>query len=239
MAEKKTTAKTEQTEKKQRAKKAAAKTEEPEISAAPAQNVTQAPAEPEQPKERMYTEAEVQAMIASLLAKNRPEEDTVRLYFTAVCAKNNAAELPGYGVIRPGQYLEIPKKEFGGKFMSPQARKFIEKRRLLVLDGLNESERRRWNCDYKRGEVLDENAFDHLLDMKDEELIPLFNALCKEHKEFVARYIISMVDQCISGGKRIDNRLSLQRVRALNEASKTETPEGMLAKTVEIIRDNL
>ena len=196
-------------------------------------------AEASQGGKRMYTEEEVQAMIASLLAKNKPEEEIVRLYYAGVCAKENEAELPGYGVIRPGQYIEIPKKEFGGKFMSPQARKFITKRRLLVLDGLNEAERRRWGCDYKRGEVLDENAFDNLLDMPLNELETLFRALCKEHKQFVARYIVSMVERAKQSGTAVDNRISLSLLRALNEAAKGDYPEGLFAQTIEAVRAEL
>lgn len=187
--------------------------------------------------ERTYTESEVQAMIAALLAKQKPEDEVVRLFFMNVCNKDNAAELPGYGVVRPGQYLEIPKKEFGGKFMSAQARKFIEKRRLLVLDGLNEEERRRWNCDYKRGETLTENAFDRLLDMPRAEIGELFKALCPEHKEFVARFIFSMVADAAEKKHPVDNRISLQLVRELNEISKTVKAEGMLTKTVEMVKD--
>lgn len=190
------------------------------------------------PTERTYTESEVQAMIAALLAKQKkPEDEVVRLYFMNVCNKDNAAELPGYGVVRPGQYLEIPKKEFGGKFMSAQARKFIEKRRLLVLDGLNEEERRRWNCDYKRGENLTENAFDRLLDMPQSELVALFKALCVEHKEFVARFIFSMVADAREKKLPVDNRISLGLVRELNEASKADKAEGMLGKTVELVKE--
>lgn len=188
--------------------------------------------------ERTYTESEVQAMIAALLAKQKkPEDEIVRLYFMNVCNKDNAAELPGYGVVRPGQYLEIPKKEFGGKFMSAQARKFIDKRRLLVLDGLNEEERRRWNCDYKRGETLTENAFDRLLDMPMSEIVGLFKALCVEHKEFVARFIFTKVAEAKEKKMPVDNRISLQLVRELNEASKVDKADGMLTRTVELVKE--
>lgn len=194
-------------------------------------------AAPEKPAERTYSEAEVQAIIAQLLAKNsKPEEEIVRMYYAGVCSKENEAELPGYGVIRPGQYLEIPKREFGGKFMSPQARKFIEKRRILVLDGLNESERRRWNCDYKRGEVLTENALDNLLDMPLGELSRFFALLCKEHKQFVARFIISMVDKAKRNDSAIDNRISLALLRTLNEAGKNDFPDGLFAQTIEEVK---
>ena len=212
---------------------------EPEVKQeAVAEAATDIPAE--KPAERMYTEAEVQAMIASLLAKQKkPEEEIVRLYYAGVCAAQNEAELPGYGVIRPGQYMEIPKKEFSGKFMTPQARKFIAKRRILVLDGLTEAECRRWNCDYKRGEVLTENALDNLLDMPMNELETLFSLLCKEHKQFVARYINSIVDSAKRNEKALDNRITMPLLRALNEAALGDFPDGLFKQTIEAVRAEL
>ena len=193
----------------------------------------------EKPAERTYTESEVQAIIAQLLAKQKPEDENVSLYFLSVCAVNNEAELPGYGVIRPGQYLEIPKKEFFGKFMSPQVRKFIEKRRLLVLDGLSEQERRRYNCDYKRGEILTEHALETILDMPLSGLTELFRALGKDHKIFVARYINSIVDEAQRKGVRIDNRISLDLLRTLNSAAMADFPEGIFKQTIEAFKKDL
>ena len=193
----------------------------------------------EKPAERMYSESEVQAMIAQLLAKQKQEDENVSLYFLSVCAVNNEAELPGYGVIRPGQYLEIPKKEFFGKFMSPQVRKFIEKRRMLVLDGLTEQERRRYNCDYRRGEILTEHALETILDLPLAKLKELFAALGKDHKVFVARYINSIIDKAQSKGERIDNRISLNLLRTLNSAAMPEFPEGIFKQTIEAFKKDM
>ena len=198
--------------------------------------------QPTKPTERLYTEAEVHAMIQQLLSKQekKPEDEMVVMYYAGVCAPGNEAQLGDYGVIRPGQYLEVPKKEFGGKFMGAQARKFIEKRRLIVLSGLNDAERVRWGCDYKPGEVLDVNAFDGLLNMPLSQLAALFNALCVEHKEFLSRYITGLVDGAARAGKPIDNRVSLAMIRALNPLSKCEKyPEGMLAKLDTAIREKM
>ena len=217
-------------------------TKEETTAEKPVETVDAPVEQPQKPTERLYTEAEVQAMIQQLLAKQekKPEDETVVLYYAGVCSPLNEAEMPGYGVIRPGQYLEIPKKEFGGKFMSAAARKFIENRWLLVVSGLNEQERRRWNCDYKPGAVLDVNAFDNLLNKPLSELSALFSALCAEHKEFVARYIFGLVDGAARAKKPIDNRISLALVRELNGKSKSEKyPEGMLARVEAIIKDNL
>lgn len=160
------------------------------------------------------------------------------LYYVPACSPDNEANLGDYGVVRPGQYIEIPKKEFG-RFMSPQARKFVEKRRLLVLSGLNEEERRRWNCDYRPGETLTENAFDNLLDLSEAKIADLFRALCPEHKRAVVRFLYSKADEAQRKGEPIDNRIDLSKARTLNEISKSVEPDGMLNLLIERIKEQL
>ena len=185
---------------------------------------------------KTYTKAELDAMIAAAVqqavANYAPApvpaqtagESVVTVLFIAEVSKENQLELPGYGAMRPNSYLEIPKKEFGGKFMSPLARLLIDKRHLLVVDGLTEDERIRWNCDYKDGEVLSERVFDHMLDYDTAQLCDIVSHLCDEHKRFVCRRITqARVDK--------DNRLSLDRVKAVN-ALTTRIVEGGLLKSV-------
>lgn len=204
--------------------------------------------------EKTYTESEVMGLVSGLQqqieamkaqigtqsaapAQTKPEE-TVILYYVPACSPDNEANLGDYGVVRPGQYIEIPKKEFG-RFMSPQARKFVEKRRLLVLSGLNEEERRRWNCDYLPGETLTENAFDNLLDLSEAKIADLFRALCTEHKRAVVRFLYSKADEAKRRGEPIDNRIDLSKARALNEISKSVEPDGMLNLLIERIKEQL
>lgn len=206
------------------------------------------------PAEKTYTEREVVDLVSGLQqqiealkaqisgqsaapAQTKPEEVVV-LYYVPACSPDNEANLGDYGVVRPGQYIEIPKKEFG-RFMSPQARKFVEKRRLLVLSGLNEEERRRWNCDYRPGETLTENAFDNLLDLSEAKIADLFRALCPEHKRAVVRFLYSKADEAQRKGEPIDNRIDLSKARTLNEISKSVEPDGMLNLLIERIKEQL
>ena len=207
---------------------------------------------PVQTGEKTYTESEVttllsamQAQIEALQAKisaaqtapepTKREDGVVVLYYVPACSPDNEASLGQYGIVRPGQYIEIPKKEFG-HFMGAQARKFVQKRRLLVLSGLNDEERRRWNCEYRPGETLTEGAFDNLLNLSEQKIAELFEALCPEHRKAVARYLYSVADRAIRNGERIDNRIDLSKVRRLNEISKTDEPDGMLTRLAEIIK---
>lgn len=178
--------------------------------------------------------AELEAKLNALLAKlesaqNTPvaqkNDELVTVYFIAEVSKDNVLELPEYGSLRYGSYLDIPKREFGGKFMSPLARLLIDKRELLVLNGLTQEERVRWNCDYKEGEVLTERAFDHILDYSLTELKDIADSLCAEHLAFVA-------SRFITAKENNDNRITLEKAQLLNNISKKYDKNGMFAKVI-------
>lgn len=183
-------------------------------------------------KEKTYTQEELNAIVAQAVKKALGDitptpvstDSVVTILFIAEVSKDNQLELPGYGSMRPNSYLEIPKKEFGGKFMSPLARLLIDKRHLLVVDGLTEDERIRWNCAYKEGEVLSERVFDHMLDYETDRLCSIVQKLCDEHKRFVCRRIMQ-------AKKDNDNRISLEKVKAVN-ALTLHIAEGGLLRTV-------
>ena len=193
---------------------------------------------------KLYTEAEVAAMVAAA-AKKAVEEamasvqrpavgsgDTVTVVYMAEVSPDNVLILPEYGTMRPNSALEIPKKEFGGKFMSQLARKLIDKRHLIVVDGLTDDERRRWNCLYRDGEFLDERAFDRMLDFDVDELTSMFKLLCPEHKRFVAR-------RFISASERGDNRINIDKIKAINDISKAIDPDGMLRPVMEKFKSEI
>ena len=179
-------------------------------------------------EEKSYTEKQVQELIAkavnealSKMAVKTEETDSVTVLFLAEVSPENVFVIPGYGSLRPNSYLDVPKREFGGKFMTPLVRKLIHKRHLIVLNGLTEDERKRYDCDYKEGEVLSEKAFDHLLDYEPQELGEIFKRLCPEHKKFVCRRIITAFENN-------DWRLNVEKVKTINDISKSDDPEGML-----------
>lgn len=208
-----------------------------EAEAAPVvEETAAAPAEEAAPA--TFTAEQVQDMIAKAVAEalagaktqnvsvTVPEEMVTILYMDEV-SRNSTLELPGYGSIRPMSYIEIPKKEFGGKFMGiPIARKFIDRRKLLVMDGLTKEERERWNCDYKEGEVLDERTFDKMLDFPTPKLAEIFKALCPDHQRFVAC-------RMITAKEKGDNRISIERAKIINDLSKATDPRGMLKPVME------
>lgn len=164
---------------------------------------------------------ELEAQVAASKDSNSP---VVQLEYIDCVSDQNELDLGDYGYIRGSTgSIDVPKKEFGGRFMTPLARWLLDTRRLVVLNGLTSNERKRYGVDYKEGEVMDTQAFDRLLDMSQEKLVSIFERLCDDHRWFVARRFITAFEKG-------DNRVSREKVEVLNNMSKTETfPEGMFA----------
>lgn len=191
--------------------------------------------------ERLYSEEEVQAMaaeaarkaVAEALANQQPvriytsqNDEIVSVLFIAEVSERSVLSIPGYGSMTPGSTLDVPKKEFGGQFMSPLVRQLLNKREMLVLSGLNEDERIRWGVDYKDGEVMDARTFDRMLDFDTDKISMIFKKLCVEHQHFVAT-------RFITAKERGDNRVSIEKVQALNEISKMSDSDGMFKPVLE------
>lgn len=181
---------------------------------------------------------EQQEKIAALARENEKsgstggsiaKDEVVTVLYIAEVSDRSVLTLNGYGSLRPNSYLQVPKLEFGGKFMSELVRKMIDRRHIIVVDGLTKDERVRWNCDYKEGEILSERAFDRMLDFDMERLCDMFAHLCQEHQRFVAR-------RFITAKEKGDNRVSLEKVKALNEISKKSDPAGMLKPVLEAFK---
>lgn len=156
-----------------------------------------------------------------------PADGVVELTFLASVSPNNVCSLGDYGSLNGvGGYLEIPRKEFGSKFMIPVVRSLLQDRSLIVCSGLSEEERKRYGVDYQEGELLDMSAFDRLLDMPPAELTKLFTKLCPEHKEFAATRFITAYEKG-------DNRVSREKIEPLNDISKEINPKGMFRPILE------
>lgn len=176
-------------------------------------------------------ETEVEALrreLAQLKAQlGKPADGVVELTFLASVSPNNVCSLGDYGSLNGvGGYIEIPRKEFGGKFMTPVVRSLLQDRSLIVCSGLSEEERKRYGVDYQEGELLDMSAFDRLLDMPVAELTTLFTKLCPEHKEFAATRFITAYEKG-------DNRVCREKIEPLNDISKEINPKGMFRPILE------
>lgn len=162
---------------------------------------------------KMQAEIESMKQNGGKVVMAKPEE-TVELTYIAAVSPNNVLSLGDYGVLNGvGGFIEVPRKEFGGKFLTPEVRGLLNARRLIVLNGLTEDERKRYSVDYKEGELLDMQMFDRLLDMPLDRLKEIFTKLCPEHRQVVATRFISAY-------QKGDNRISREKVEPLNDLSK-------------------
>ncbi|MCI5497976.1 MAG: hypothetical protein MR419_00310 [Clostridiales bacterium] len=144
------------------------------------------------------------------------DTEKVTLRFQADVADDNVSVFGPNGMYgqvtgKSGTVI-VPKNEWS-RFYNESVRRMIDNRWLVVLSGLTEEERQLYNCNYRAGEVLDEAAFAHLLDLG-EELLEIFPGLCRFHQEMVGR---AFLKAWRSGDARAQNR---ELVVALNDLSK-------------------
>ena len=119
----------------------------------------------------------------------------------------------------------VPKSEFTS-MMDEQCRFYMDKRWLIVLDGLTEEEREAYGVNYKEGEYLDKEAFRKIIEMGD-AILDIYPNLCEGNKLFIAqRYL-----EAYQNHSPFINR---ETVIKLNEMSKDrKCPKGYFLPVVE------
>ena len=153
----------------------------------------------EEPKEakKEYTDAEIEAIVAAAVAKamakapaktETPASDgVVTLLFVGGIAPGTVVALEGLGKIpRDGNFLTVPKKDFFTN-LSASTDRLLQKRKLIVVDGLTDDERERYGVLYKEGELLSADMYQKLLTFPADKLSAIYKGLCKEHREIVRR----------------------------------------------------
>lgn len=140
---------------------------------------------------------QMEQLQAQLLAMQKPQviqvaADTERVYFlwqAEVADYNLVTFGPGgmYGSItgKTGTF-SVPKNELS-RILDNRTRGFIQKRWLIVLDGLTDDERESLGVAYKEGEILDRKAFERMVDIPKDAICEIYSKLCLSHKEMVAR----------------------------------------------------
>lgn len=132
-----------------------------------------------------------------ILAMQKPQviqvaADTERVFFlwqADVADYNLVTFGPGgmYGSItgKTGTF-SVPKNELS-RILNDKTRRYIERRWLIVLDGLTDEERESLGVDYKEGELLDRKVFARMVELPKDEICEIYTKLCNSHKEMVAR----------------------------------------------------
>lgn len=125
---------------------------------------------------------------------------------------------------------EIPKNEFrlGYRYLS----KMLQKRTIIITNGLTPSEMRSHGLFYKDGENLSLEAYQSLLDFDKKTVCEIFDKACLEHKKIIARVFLSAYENK-------DNRINFDTVKALNSISKIYDKDGMFTRIVEGLTDEM
>lgn len=131
----------------------------------------------------------METMSQPTIIQMAPNEERVHFLWQAEVAPENIKTFGPNGMYgrivgKTGSFY-VPKSDLS-RIMDEENRHFLDKRWLIVVNGLDEEERKAWGVEYKEGEILDKGAFAELVEMGD-ELLDLFPALCHSHKVIVAQ----------------------------------------------------
>lgn len=115
--------------------------------------------------------------------------EQVHFLWMADVASDNVQDFgPGgvYGRIigRTGEFF-VPKNDVS-RILDNITRMCLDRRWLIVVDGLSEDEREALGVNYREGELLDRKAFAKMIELGD-KILEIFPALCEGHKEMVAK----------------------------------------------------
>lgn len=189
---------------------------------------------------RTYSEAETQAMIQKAVEEALKKqsngtilqvvpEEKVTLLFIGGISNGTTVNLGTIGKInKDGGTIEVPKRDFI-QGMNPTVDLLLKNRKLIVVNGLNEEERERYELIYGEDEVLSANAFRKLLSYDTKTICDIFEKLCVEHKRIVVRVFLNAYMN------NRDQRVSSEKVKALNKISKSVEERGMFIYLLELM----
>lgn len=143
------------------------------------------------------------------------EPDKVHFLWQAEVADDNIVFLGEggrYGRIvgKTGEVF-VPKNELTN-MLDEFTRGFMDRRWLIVVDGLTDEEREAYNVKYSEGETLDKKQFAKITEMGD-KLLDIYPKLCREHQIMVAKRFVEAYET----GKK---KLSRDLIVNLNNLSK-------------------
>lgn len=155
------------------------------------------------------------------------------LYIDSAISNNEIKIGQGRSVFGSGKIFAVQREQFEGEFMTNTIMSLMAKRKLIVLSGLTDEERKLYSCYYDEGEVLrSEGMFDFFFNLPTEEACEKFEALCPEHRQFVATRFIDAYE-------KHDNRITRDKVEALNKISKEYDPDGLFTPIVKDLNDKV
>ena len=201
--------------------KAASSDEEKRIAAAPAEPRNDSEKEPEAVIPEPANTAPAQTVLYAA-----PREPMVKILYLDSAIENNEIPIGGGRVVTgSGRIFNVKLSDFEGIFMTPLVLKLLKKRKFIVLDGLTQEQREQYGVDYREGEIVkNEGMFDAFLNLPTAKAAEMFEQLCPEHRDMVARRFMDAFE-------KQDNRITRDRVEALNRISKRDFADGRGAFT--------
>lgn len=187
----------------------------------------------EKDNEKTFSEDEVKKLIAEAVAnamkniqqpqiivKESKDQEVTLLYMGCVAEGAKVYLGDNFGYIQGrGGMLTINKRLFLQN-MNENVLRRLKDRRLVVIDGLDESERERYDLNYSDGELVSQDIYYKLFSLSEDNVAKIFKMACYRHKQLIATLYY---DEYISGG----NRVNQQFIQRLNELSKEVEKEGM------------
>lgn len=198
----------------------------------------------------MFSEDDVKALIAEALKAKEQEfvqlvqaqtraqpvvmqvknDEMVTLLFLGAIAQGTVVSLGTLGQInRAGGTIDVPKSAFF-QGLTYSVEKMLQKRSLIVVNGLTDEERERFGVKYRDGELLSANNFYRLLDLDVATLKDIYPKLCEEHQRMIATMFITAYE-------KDDVRVNMEKVKALNKISKKLDKDGLFTPIVQSLND--
>lgn len=199
---------------------------------------------------KMFSEDDVKALIAEALKAKEQEfvqlvqaqtraqpvvmqvknDEMVTLLFLGAIAQGTVVSLGTLGQInRAGGTIDVPKSAFF-QGLTYSVEKMLQKRSLIVVNGLTDEERERFGVKYRDGELLSANNFYRLLDLDVATLKDIYPKLCEEHQRMIATMFITAYE-------KDDVRVNMEKVKALNKISKKLDKDGLFTPIVQSLND--
>lgn len=181
------------------------------------------PKEPEATKIPEKKEPEAAQVIYQMVA---PKDPMVKILYLDSCIPTNQIPIGGGRMITgTNKIFSVTLTDFEGTFQTPLIMQLLKARKFIVLDGLTDEQRQQYGVDYAEGEIIkNEGMFDYMLSCPVSQAAEIFSALCPSHREMVAARVHEAYE-------RGDNRLSRERIEALNDISKADFEDGRGAFT--------
>lgn len=179
----------------------------------------------------------VQKAVAEALAKQQTQPQTVvqvakdeyvTILFIGAIAEGTVVAMPKWGQITyAGGMLDISKKDFLQGIGIQVNAALLKDRKILVISGLTDEERRRFGVAYKEGEYLTAQALFELVGYEKDKICDIYAKLCEEHKRVVAKVYLSAYFD------KHDNRINRETIKELNKLSKAIDSDGLFTPILE------